>query len=161
MSDNPITVRRATIADAPAIWRVHTSAIRRTCAAAYSPHAIETWVEMLRPEKYHPQISDMMFRVAEDSAGQLVGFALFFPRSGELNALYVAPGAQRQGIGALLLDDVHRLAKSLGHSSVRLRATLNAESFYARHGYVAQGRTEHRLTADVALPCIQMTYTLE
>ncbi len=160
MTEPQFAIRRATIADASSIWRVHTSAIRHTCAAVYSPRAIETWTNMLRPEKYHDPILQMIFRVAEHDA-DILGFAMFFPRSGELNALYVAPGAQGKGVGTALLDDVHRLAKSLGHQSVHLRATLNAESFYARHGYVPQGRTEHRLTADVALPCIEMTRMLD
>lgn len=160
MNDPQCAIRRATIADAPAICRIHTGAIRQTCGQVYSPRAIETWVDMLRPEKYHEQISTMIFRVAE-ARGDVLGFALFFPRSGELNALYVAPEAQRRGIGTALLEDVHRLARSLGHPAVHLRATLNAESFYACHGYVAERRTEHRLTADVALPCIEMTRALE
>jgi putative acetyltransferase len=160
-SGEQFALRRATIADAQEIWRIHTSAIRQSCAQAYSRHAIETWVNMLRPEKYHEQIGAMVFRVAEDGSGHLLGFALFFPRSGELNALYVAPHAQRQGIGAALLEDVHRLARSLGHATVHLRATLNAESFYARHGYLTRGRTEHRLTADIALPCVEMLCALD
>lgn len=160
MTDAQCAIRRATIADAPAICRIHARAIRQTCGQVYSPRAIETWLEMLRPEKYHEQIATMIFRVAEQR-GDLVGFALFFPRSGELNALYVDPEAQGRGIGTALLEDVHRLARSLGLGVVHLRATLNAETFYARNGYVAERRTEHRLTADVVLPCIVMTRVLD
>ena len=58
-------------------------------------------------------------------------------------------------------NQIEAVARHRGARSLRLKATLNAEAFYANRGYEAPGRDSHRLTADVALECIPMTKPLD
>src|ERR1017187_5882981 len=58
---------------------------------------------------------------------------------GEVTRLFVMPGARRQGLGALLLDELEGAARAWGLSRLRLdpRGDLvEARRLYARHGYV-------------------------
>jgi len=47
-----ITIRRAADADRLAIATLHEASIRRLTTAHYTPEQIESWVGVLRPERY-------------------------------------------------------------------------------------------------------------
>jgi len=58
---------------------------------------------------------------------------------GEVTRLFVMPGARRQGLGALLLDELEGAARARGLSRLRLDTRgdlVEARRLYARHGYV-------------------------
>jgi GNAT superfamily N-acetyltransferase len=59
---------------------------------------------------------------------------------GEVTRLFVAPGARRQGLGALLLDELEGAARGRGLS--RLRLDTRGDLVEARRLYCRQGYTE-------------------
>lgn len=64
----------------------------------------------------------------------------------ELARLYVAPGAQRQGLGRALLRDAEHLAVQRGCPGLWLTAWVDnakALAFYAAAGYADVGRSDH------------------
>ena len=88
--------------------------------------------------------------------GNACGFALLTPDDAEISAIFVAPAAQRRGVGARLLSQLEARARALGFSRLRLTSTLNAEPFYTASGYRALERKPWRHPAGFELPSVLM-----
>lgn len=75
--------------------------------------------------------------VACGDDGVVAGFfSLMLAEEGaRLDHLWVAPGAQRRGIGSLLLDQAWALAIEHRASAVSIDAEPLAELFYQRYGF--------------------------
>ncbi len=150
-----LAIRPAADDDVDAIWRVHTTAIEATCAGHYPPEVIAEWIARLKPESYRGVVKRGGVVVAE-SGSQAVGFAQIDLPHGEIQAVYVSPDAQCHGVGAALLAHLEGLAAAQGLSRVTLKSTLNAERFYASHGWRTIGRDLHKITQQIGLKCIAM-----
>jgi putative acetyltransferase len=131
-----LTIRRAGQGDKEAVWRVHGSAIRGTCAGHYPPEVIEIWAGRLRPEKYAEAIDRYDFFVAEED-GVVVGFGELGAEAGEVQGLYVSPDVKGRGVGRELLRTLEERARACGLKSLRLTSSLNAVPFYERAGFRA------------------------
>jgi GNAT superfamily N-acetyltransferase len=154
-----VTIRRATDADRNAIWTVHVRAIREVCSSSYSADQIAAWSGLLSPDSYVEVVRERFLVVAEDSSG-VVGFGQLDQAKGEVDAVYVLPGRQGEGIGRTLLHSLEEAARSAGLERLRLSATLNARPFYESAGYVRQGAARHRLPTGVELECVRMAKEL-
>lgn len=127
-----LTVRTASRADAPAIYEVHRASLLTLCATHYAPDTLERWFGSKTIEGYYPALDAGEMFVCE-RGGVVAGFGHAVP--GEVAGLFVRPDFARQGIGAHLLAYALECARH-GHSGpVRIVATLNAEPFYAKHGF--------------------------
>jgi len=154
-----LSIRRATDHDRQGIWNVHVRAISEVCSRSYSDKQITSWAGLLSPDSYVAVVRDRFLVVAEDSAG-IIGFGQLNQASGEVEAVYVLPERQREGIGGALLRSLEDAAHSAGLKKLQLSATLNSVPFYRRAGYVEEGSTEHRLPSGVELPCVRMSKEL-
>lgn len=77
--------------------------------------------------------------------GHIVGLLATIPEQRILDQLFVAPDAQRQGIGAALLDEAKR--QLLTGFTLRTPATNAAgHRFYERHGLRVVEDTAHPIT---------------
>jgi ribosomal protein S18 acetylase RimI-like enzyme len=121
-------LRRATPADANAIAAVLTAARARQ---AFIP-------PLHTPDDDRRFVSDVMLPSTEvwvvEEAGMVVGFASF----GEdvLGHLYVAPEAQRRGIGRVLLDTV-KARRPDGFTLWTHQPNAPGRAFYDRQGLIA------------------------
>ena len=77
--------------------------------------------------------------LAEPADGALVGFATLTPTW--LESLYVAPSAQRSGVGSALLD-LAKAQRPDGFALWVFESNVPARAFYARHGLVELERTD-------------------
>lgn len=90
--------------------------------------------------------------IAELDGNPVAIGALILERS-ELRACYVSPEAARRGCGSALVREIERVARENGLTRLKLAGSLNAESFYAAHGYQVRERSEvilrngHRMAA--------------
>ncbi len=150
-----VTIRTADERDLDAIWRVHAAAIERTCAAHYPAEVIDAWVERLKPESYRGVVRRGVVVIAEED-GKVVGFGQLDLPAGEVQAVYVSPDAQSGGVGGALLAYLEDAAARAGVTVATLKATLNAESFYAERGWRATGRHLNKITQRIGLTCIAM-----
>ncbi len=155
----PFTIRTAGETDLEAIWRVHKAAIEETCATRYGSDVIGAWVERLKPEGYRGVVQRGIVVIAEDD-GTAIGFGQLDIAAGEIQAVYVLPIAQGRGVGAALLAHLEEVAMTHGHSRLTLQATLNAEAFYAAHGWRMTGHDVRKITQDVSLRCVSMEKVL-
>lgn len=93
--------------------------------------------------------------VAVFDGAALVGYARIRLEGGESRIFQVSvvPDRQREGIGALLVSALERIARDAGRTEVELHARSHVVTFYERLGYATEGeefisgraRTPHRL----------------
>jgi putative acetyltransferase len=154
-----VTIRPAVEGDGPGICTVHVRAIRETCARAYSAEQVTAWSGLLSPDSYRAVIRERVVVVATEG-GAVVGFGQLDPEGGEVDAVYVLPERQGEGIGRELLEHLEEAARARALPVLHLSATLNAVSFYERAGYLRSASTLHRLPTGEDLPCERMAKRL-
>lgn len=150
-----VRIRPATDEDRHGIWTVHVRAIRETCSRSYSREEVSAWAGLLSPDSYTGVLRERVMVVATDGAS-VVGFGQLNPAAGEVDAVYVLPERQGQGIGQLLLGELEEGARRRGLGSLELSATLNAATFYEKAGYARRDDAVHRLPSGVELRCVRM-----
>jgi putative acetyltransferase len=77
-----------------------------------------------------------------------------------LRACYVAPQAARRGCGSAIVREIERVAQENGLTRLNLAASLNAEPFYAAHGYKVCERSEVVLRNGHRMPAVWMEKSL-
>jgi GNAT superfamily N-acetyltransferase len=155
----PITCRKATIEDQPAIWRVRTESIKNLCRRHYGEEQTEAWASVPAPENFADVICSRDFLVAEADAA-VVGFGFINRQTAVLEAIFVAPEFARRGVGTALLTSLEGIARQAGLSRLSLSASLNAVSFYRAAGYQTVEETTWHHPAGFDLPCVAMTKDL-
>lgn len=79
--------------------------------------------------------------------GAIAGFSAILPRDDgdiELDALFVEPRIQRQGVGRRLIEHSAELARSMGSNALHVVGNLHAKQFYLACGFTIVGSFETR-----------------
>jgi GNAT superfamily N-acetyltransferase len=77
---------------------------------------------------------------AFDADGRCLGIATLVHNNGlQLRGMAVEPAAQGTGVGAAVLEGVHRTAAEEGFTELWCNARVSALGFYERHGWVREG----------------------
>jgi putative acetyltransferase len=152
-------IRRATLADAAAILRVHMASIAALARSHYSARQIDVWCGRRSPESYHEPIGSKVVFVAEEF-GSLIGFGQLNANSGCVEAVYVLPESVHLGVGGRLLAALEAQARALGLAELSLDASLNSVAFYAQAGYSPVREANHELEPGTFIPCIVMCKSL-
>jgi putative acetyltransferase len=154
-------VRPARAGDAEAMLRAHHEAVRQTAGPYYSADVIEAWEAKLTEksvESLRREIADEgMIVLVADVDSQVVGFGMIVPGGEELRAVYVHPAHGRRSVGTAILKRLEEMAIERGVEHLNLESSINAEAFYAQHGYMVIGRTLHRLSSGPEMACVKMT----
>jgi ribosomal protein S18 acetylase RimI-like enzyme len=145
-----VTVRRATLKDAPALGRVHVRAWR----AAYRGQMPDDYLDGLRSEQRAAGWERGLRRARDqdpvlvvERAGELVGFALVGPAedpegAGELHAINVDPDHWGTGAGRALLAAAEAELARLGYAEAVLwvlPGNQRARRFYEVAGWATDG----------------------
>lgn len=79
--------------------------------------------------------------IAAFDGDTLVGYARIRLGEGDsrISQVAVAPERRGEGVGALLMDALERLARSAGSTQIELHARANVVGFYERQGFTAEG----------------------
>lgn len=143
----PVIIRPARLADALAIAALQHVAVHGLAAEHYPQPVLERWsppVTLGRAERaYRDSQDEGGLALVAERDGEVVGFGIVLPEMGEIAACYVAPDAVRRGIGRRLLHAMEASAANAGVHELRVRASLNAKSFYSAFGYHVIARSEH------------------
>ncbi|MDC9835141.1 GNAT family N-acetyltransferase [Rhizobium binxianense] len=85
--------------------------------------------------------------------GDVVGFSAADPRNGNIWALFVAPGFERNGIGSILLAEARACLKAAGIGRAWLTTDPNtrAEKFYRAAGWEHVGEKDNELLFERSL----------
>ena len=139
----PLSVRRATAADARGIARVHVRSWREAYAGVFSPHLLENLDVGTRAARWERIIAGGTEVWVAESGGRIVGWAsagpsreVDGPAPVELRGIYVLRDHYGSGAGQRVLD------AALGESAAYLWVLADnprAQAFYRRNGFALDG----------------------
>jgi GNAT superfamily N-acetyltransferase len=159
-----VNLRVAQMADADGITALFTACYPTLMAPAYDPDVLEKALPAMTTAN-PALIASGRFYVVEGD-GRILGAGGWgpAPRMGEQVPIHIRhfathPDATGQGVGSLCLEQCQAEARAVGHDMMGCFSSLNAEGFYARHGF-------ERLVArsipigDATFPVIEMRCAL-
>jgi putative acetyltransferase len=157
-----ITVRPLRDDETRMYLEIVNSAIRGLAVTHYPSEAIAGWVHPLTEEGIREVMlnRDSEIRLLAELDGKPAGIGALVVERSELRACYVSPHAARRGCGSALVREIERLAREHGVTRLQLAASLNAEPFYAAHGYQVRERSDVVLTNGHRMPAIWMEKSL-
>jgi putative acetyltransferase len=159
----PITVRPLRDDELRTYLEIHDSAIRGLAVTHYPPDVIEGWVVPITEDVIRDLAlnADGEIRLIAELDGAPAGIGALVLAQSELRACYVAAPAARKGCGSALVREIERLARENGLTRLDLAASLNAEPFYAAHGYQVKERSEVALRNGHRMPAVRMGKELQ
>jgi GNAT superfamily N-acetyltransferase len=148
-------VRPAEARDAEAAVEVVRRSISESCTADHGGDAdtIAKWLSNKTVENFVSWLAndDNFCVIAEAASNRLLGVGLL-RRSGEIVLFYLAPNAQRQGMGKAIHLALEEKAKAWGLSKLQLESTLLACPFYERLDYRSAGAAKPRFGVLLSYP---------
>ncbi|MDF3026126.1 MAG: GCN5-related N-acetyltransferase [Fluviicola sp.] len=139
-----ITLRLATLEDAPAIQEIAETTWPISYAGVISPEQIRYMLDLMYNQmKITTAIRDpqQAFWLAEEN-GTVLGFCGIehgYPEAGftRIHKLYILPSTQGSGLGKILLDQVEKEARKNGNSKLHLNVNKRnkAVGFYHKQGF--------------------------
>ncbi|MCF7752221.1 GNAT family N-acetyltransferase [Bacillus subtilis subsp. subtilis] len=147
-------LRRGAVEEADRLWGLRTRCVRELCSTAYRPEVIAQWAASPPPAQYRDLIARGGCVVAEDGAGQLLGYGILDTAGNEIDALFVDPDRGGRGIGQALMQALQALADPA--RPLVLSASLNAVPFYLRCGFQALREESYPHPSGVALASVRM-----
>lgn len=150
-----LNLQAATLADIDAMWALRTRAIGHGCPGHYPPEVLGPWAAAPVPQSY-PGLVQAGGAVIAQEEGAMLGYAILDVRTGEVDAVFVDPGAGGRGIGKTLLAALEQMARERDFGRLYLSASLNAVAFYQAAGFVALRHAVYPHPCGVALDCVEM-----
>jgi putative acetyltransferase len=157
-----ITLRPARPDDEAALFALRARAIRVSAASHYTEDELEAWANRTSSDRFRAAMLARVTIVAEaggpagPAGPRIAGYAQLEPQEGVIEAIYVDPDFQRQGVGAGLFAALEREAGARGLPGLVLEATLNAAAFYAAMGCRQECLDHHELAPGVRMTCVVM-----
>lgn len=142
----PIVIRNALPEDAEPGSSVIRRSIAELCFADHEndPAHLNEWLSNKTPEHFRAwmtQAGNSLLVAVGD--GNILGVGAVTD-AGQINLLYVSPGARFRGISKALLLALEQRAASRGCTACTLRSSETARRFYFSSGYVDAGPHEGR-----------------
>lgn len=159
MTPAPCPLRRATLADATALWMIRHDAIRYGCRGHYPDQVLEPWAAVAMPDAFRADLEQDCVVVATVQA-TVAGFASLKMATARIEAVFVSPHHARRGLGRSLLARLETIATDAGLQSLSLTATLNAVPFYRALGFAAVSDGTYRTSIGVDIACVHMRKTI-
>jgi len=126
-------------ADAPLLREIFRDSIEELTADDYTEAQQEAWVAAADDiGGFGGKLSGQLTLVATLESSP-VGFASLQGKD-KIDMLYVHPAATGQGVGAMLVDALEKLAGARGATRLVVDASDSARGFFEKRGYVAQQR---------------------
>jgi putative acetyltransferase len=126
-------------ADAPLLREIFRDSIEELTSDDYTEAQQEAWASVADDaDDFREKLSGQLTLVAT-LEGSPVGFASLEGKD-KIDMLYVHPAATGQGVGAMLVDALEKLAGSRGAARLVVYASDSARGFFEKRGYVAQQR---------------------
>jgi GNAT superfamily N-acetyltransferase len=140
-----IKVRPASAADAAQAIEVVRSSIRELCVSDHDNDAqtLDHWLSNKTWSNFATWLQNPdNFCVVAELRDRIAGVGLLH-RSGGIRLFYVAPGAQRLGIGGAICTALEECGRSWKLPALHLCSTAGARAFYDAHGFQPCGSQKH------------------
>jgi len=126
-------------ADTPVLAAIFAAAIEQLTGDDYSEAQQQAWAGAADDEdEFGKRLAGSLTLVAT-LQNSPVGFASL-KGGNQIDMLYVHPGAVGQGVAAMLIDALEKLAAGRGAKALTVDASDNALEFFAKRGYAAKQR---------------------
>jgi putative acetyltransferase len=125
--------------DAPLLAEIFRESITELTADDYSEAQQEAWAELADDEAGFAKRLGNQLTLVATMEGSPVGFASL-EGNDKIAMLYVHPAVAGQGVAAMLIDALEKLAGSRGAQKLSVDASDTAYGFFHKRGYVAQQR---------------------
>lgn len=146
-------------AEARLLWQLRNQSIRWGCQTAFTPAEIAQWTPDDMPESWIGIVLQPGFRVVEID-GVVCATGLLDATAGRIEAMFVGPAHQGQGVGQHLLQHLIELVRAQGLSTLSLSATPNAVAFYRALGFQASEGGCYVSPTGLRLDCRSMVLKL-
>jgi putative acetyltransferase len=125
--------------DTPLLAEIFRAAIAELTGDDYSEAQQEAWASAAEDETgFGNKLAGALTLIAT-MEGSPVGFASLAGKD-KIDMLYVHPAVAGQGVAAMLIDALEKLAASRGVTKLNVDAADSARGFFEKRGYVAQQR---------------------
>ena len=126
-------------ADASLLREIFRDSIEELTSDDYTEAQQEAWASVADDTgEFRDKLSGQLTLVAT-LEGSPVGFASLEGKD-KIDMVYVHPAATGQGVGAMLVEALEKLAGARGTSRLTVDASDSARGFFEKRGYVAQQR---------------------
>lgn len=159
-------VRRARSKDAIGIHEAHMRSIREVCSKDHTPEEIQGWGNRPYREDQRVDAIQKQHVWVVENGGKIAGYShlTFFNKDdlirGYIAALYLAPEANGQGLGAKLVHSMIAEARNQNAIEINLESTLTAHGFYRKMGFRDSGEQSTVEVGGSQVRCIPMTLKL-
>jgi len=125
--------------DASLLAEIFRAAVAELTAEDYSEAQQEAWASVAEDvDAFGKDLAGQLTLIAT-MEGSPIGFASLEGKD-KIGMLYVHPAVVGQGVGAMLVDALEKLAGSRGVGKLKVDASDSARGFFEKRGYVAQQR---------------------
>ena len=125
--------------DAPMLAQIFVAAIQELTGDDYNEAQQEAWASAAEDEEeFVKKLAGELTLIATLQSSP-VGFASL-KGADQIDMLYVHPSVAGQGIAAMLIDALEKLAGARGAKKLTVDASDTAVEFFKKRGYVAQQR---------------------
>ena len=125
--------------DAPMLAQIFVAAIQELTGDDYSEAQQEAWAAAAEDEdEFGKKLAGELTLIAT-MQNSPVGFASL-KGTDTIDMLYVHPSVVGQGVGAMLVDALEKLAGARGAKALSVDASDTAVEFFRKRGYVARQR---------------------
>jgi putative acetyltransferase len=125
--------------DAAVLREIFRDSIEDLTADDYTPAQQEAWASAADNEAEFGKRLGSQLTLIATVEGSPAGFASL-ASGNKIDMLYVHPAAIGQGVGALLIDALEKLAGGRAAEKLIVDASDSARGFFEKRGYVAQQR---------------------
>lgn len=140
-----VYVRKAIPRDAESIHRAHMKSIQEICSKDHSPQEIQAWGH--RPYRDDQRVgsikNDLVWVVEDEGSIEGYGHLKIFEKDGlkrgHIFGLYLTPKVVGKCLGKAIVDLMMEEIKSTKVKQVSLEATITAQNFYRKAGFVDAG----------------------
>jgi putative acetyltransferase len=142
-----VALRPFVAADTPLLADIFRESIAELTGDDYSEAQQDAWAAAAEDEAaFGKRLADALTLVAT-LGGSPVGFAAL-EGAEHIDMVYVHPAVARQGVGALLIDALEKLAGARGAGGLVVEASDSARTFFETRGYEAQQRNSVSLNGE-------------
>ena len=123
------------IEDTPLLAEIFRASIEELTADDYSESQQQAWASSVDDEEEFARRLEGQLTVIATMSGSPVGFAAL-QNNETIDLLYVHPAATGQGVGAMLVDALEKLAAVRGAKRLTIEASDSAQDFFRKRGFV-------------------------
>ena len=113
---------------------IHKNCVLETNSKFYNRNQIIEWVSTVNLKNIKDQLDNTTWITIENNH-QILGFAQYCLKDGEIYQIQIAPDSQGQGYGVKLYNYIEKDFRNNSIKQITLLATLNAVSFYMKLGF--------------------------